>query len=146
MKYLHLANFIFFLLMALMNPYVVSAQSVSDADKILGVWNNQEKTGKIEVYKSGNKYFGKIIGGAPGASPRKDIKNPNPALQSRNLVGVIILNNFIFKKGLWSDGTIYDPDSGKTYSCNIKYKNGELEIRGFVGISLFGRTSIWTKV
>ena len=47
----------------------------------------------------------------------------------------------------WQNGTIYDAESGKTYSCNIKLTNPQtLEVRGFVGVSLFGRTDTWKKV
>ncbi len=45
----------------------------------------------------------------------------------------------------YEDGTIYDPKNGKTYSCKINRKGETLEVRGYVGISLIGRTTIWTK-
>ena len=46
----------------------------------------------------------------------------------------------------WEDGTIYDSDSGKTYSCSMEIdKNGVLGIRGYIGFSLIGQTTEWTK-
>ena len=63
------------------------------------------------------------------------------------LVGSVILKNFEFTGKSWEEGTIYDPTNGKTYSCTIKMKKAnELEIRGFIGISLLGRTTVWTRV
>ena len=54
--------------------------------------------------------------------------------------------DFEFDDGQWEDGDIYDPKSGKTYSCVIKMqKDGSLHVRGFIGISLLGRTTLWTK-
>ncbi len=64
------------------------------------------------------------------------------------MIGLTILKNFEFKsKNVWSDGTIYDPKDGKTYSCKLTLvSNNKLEVRGYVGISLFGRTETWTKI
>jgi uncharacterized protein (DUF2147 family) len=57
-----------------------------------------------------------------------------------------LLENFKYNGGTWEEGTIYDPKNGKTYSCIIKKKdNKTLEVRGYVGISLIGRTVEWTK-
>jgi uncharacterized protein (DUF2147 family) len=63
------------------------------------------------------------------------------------VMGLVILEGFMFKDGSWKGGTIYDPKSGKTYDGLIKVKNGnrDLEIRGFLGSPLFGRTIIWTR-
>jgi uncharacterized protein (DUF2147 family) len=56
-----------------------------------------------------------------------------------------ILSGFTYEDGRWTGGEIYDPKSGKTYSCNMKLKANKLEIRGYVGLSLFGRTTTWTR-
>jgi uncharacterized protein (DUF2147 family) len=118
-------------------------------DKILGTWLNEEKDGKIEIYKSGNKYYGKLIWGKnmyePDGSSRTDIKNPDPKLRSRKLQDLVLLTNFTYDDGEWDGGKIYDPKSGKTYSCVMKFKGNILQIRGYVGISLMGRTTVWTK-
>lgn len=121
-----------------------------DADKILGVWLNAEKDAKIEIYKTGDKYYGKIIWGKniyepDGKTARTDIKNPDPKLRSRSLVNLVILRNFSYDDGEWDGGKIYDPKSGKTYSCIMKLKGSNLEIKGYVGITLLGRTTIWTR-
>jgi uncharacterized protein (DUF2147 family) len=62
-------------------------------------------------------------------------------------VGSVILKEFVFKGGSWENGTIYDPNSGKTYDCILKVKdnNQKLDIRGFVGMAMFGRTSTWSR-
>lgn len=117
----------------------------SSADAILGDWLNQEKDGKINVYKTGDKYYGKITW--IKNTGKKDEKNPDPALRGKDVVGLVILKDLKFNDGVWEDGTVYDPKSGKTYSCTMKLKDGgkSLDIRGYVGISLLGRTSTWTR-
>lgn len=121
------------------------------SDKIVGVWLSQEKDGKIEIYKSGNHYSGKLIWGktmyeADGKTSKKDVKNKNEKLRSRNLKDLIMLKDFEYNDGVWDGGEIYDAYSGKTYSCTMKLENGKLNIRGYIGISLLGRTAIWERV
>lgn len=122
----------------------ISAQS--SADEILGKYIVPSKDGAIEVYKTGAKYYGKIV---LNKDPEKlDFNNPDKTKQTRKVLGTTILNDFAFKgEQLWADGTIYDPKNGKTYSCKItQLKNGDLEIRGFIGISLLGRTETFVKL
>ena len=126
---------------------VVTAQN---EDAVLGSWLNEEKDAKIEVYKTADKYFGKItwIKSAfepDGKSPRKDNNNPDPALRSRTVKGLVILSNFKYDDGVWNDGKIYDPKSGKTYSSKMTLDGSTLKIRGFIGAALFGRTTVWSK-
>lgn len=119
----------------------------ANPDALLGIWFNEEKDAKIKIYKEDGMYFGKIVWHKTGEdiSPY-DQNNPDPELQKRKKVGLVILKDFEFDGGQWEDGTIYDPKSGKTYSCVIKLqKDGGLNVRGYIGISLLGRTTHWTK-
>lgn len=123
----------------------ISVFANSSADAILGEWLSQEKDGKIVIFKQGDQYFGKISWGKiPG---KKDTKNPDEKLRNKDLVGAVILKNFKFTGSSWENGTIYDPNSGKTYDCILKIRDGNktLDIRGFVGTAMFGRTSTWTR-
>lgn len=127
------------------------AQVITEGDKVLGVWLSEEKDGKVEVYKSGNKYMGKLIWSKnmyepDGVTSKKDIKNAEEKLRSRNLKDLPLLADFVFEDGAWTDGKIYDPKSGKTYSSTMKLQGNTLNIRGYVGISLLGRTTVWTRV
>ncbi|MFC7523474.1 DUF2147 domain-containing protein [Parapedobacter sp. GCM10030251] len=136
-------------LLAVLAFHMAQAQTASD--KITGIWLSENKDGKIEVYKSGDKYFGKLIWGkdmyeADGKTSRKDDKNQDAKLRSRKLKDLVILNNFVYSDGVWEDGKIYDPYSGKTYSCTIKLKDGKLNIRGYIGVSLLGKTTVWHRV
>jgi uncharacterized protein (DUF2147 family) len=118
------------------------AQNVA-ADAVIGQYWSPKKDAKIEIFKSGNKYFGKFIW---GSNPTKDTKNPKKELRSRDLVGLTFLSNFTFDDGSYIDGTIYDPESGKTYSSKMKLENGNLKVRGYVGLSMFGRTETFERI
>jgi len=113
-------------------------------DAVLGEWLAESKDGKVLIYKQGEKYFGKISWGRDG--DKKDVNNPDDKLKTQPIIGSVILRGFDFTGKIWENGTIYDPNNGKTYSCTIKTKKAnELEIRGFIGISLLGRTTVWTR-
>jgi uncharacterized protein (DUF2147 family) len=128
------------------------------SDDILGTWLNQKQDAKIDVFKCGNDYCGKIVWlknpiyppdskfGTPG-TPKLDHKNPDASLKKRPLMGLQIMQGFQFSgDNLWKNGTIYDPDSGKTYSAKATLvSHDNLDLRGFVGVSLFGRTEKWTR-
>jgi uncharacterized protein (DUF2147 family) len=118
-------------------------------DAIKGKWLTGEKEAQIEIFEEGNKYHGKIvwlIEPEENGVAKVDENNPDKSKRNRPIKGLKILRNFEYDNGKWAEGTIYDPQSGKTYSCNIKMKNDNtLEVRGFIGISLIGRTDVWTR-
>lgn len=122
------------------------------AQNILGTWYNDTKDAKVEIYKGKDgKYHGKIVWlKEPNrdGKPKVDKFNSNEKLRTRPVMGLIILSGFQAQKDgkTYEDGTIYDPKNGKTYSCKItQTENDKLNIRGFIGISLIGRTTVWTR-
>lgn len=125
----------------------VAAQS---ADNITGSWINEAGDVKIEIYKNANMYAGRItwlqsMYERDGITPRKDVQNAEPSLRGRSLLNLVILSGFTYDDGQWTGGTIYDPKTGKTYQSKMKVKGANLEIRGFVGSPMFGKTSTWTR-
>lgn len=113
------------------------------ADQITGLYWSPKKDAKIEIYKKGEQYFGKSIW---VANARKDNKNPNEALKTREVLGIELLSNFSFDQGVYKSGRIYDPESGKTYDCKMTLIGDDLKVRGYIGISLFGRTEIFKRI
>lgn len=113
------------------------------ADAIQGEWLNPAKDARFLLYKKNDRFFGRVVW---GTGEKYDVHNPDPKLRQRDLQSFDLLQNFRYEKGSWVDGTIYDPREGKTYSCILRLKSAtQLEVRGYVGISLFGRSEIWTK-
>ncbi len=122
------------------------------ADRITGVWFNGEKTSKIEITRTEDDIFvGHLVWlEAPldeAGQPKRDNKNSNKKLRNRPLIGLQILSELEYKgKGKYSGGKIYDPQSGKNYSAKAEMvNNNTLELRGFIGISLAGRTDTWIR-
>lgn len=123
-----------------------SAEAQINADAIIGEWLSAKKDSRVQIYKQGTKYYGNIVWGT--GNTHTDDKNPDATLRNRQLIGLTILKDFVFDgDDTWEDGTIYDPREGKTYSSKMTLKNnGQLSIRGYVGISLFGRSELWTRM
>lgn len=119
-------------------------------DKIEGLWYNEEKTAKVEIYKAKDgKFWGKIVWlkePVRNGITRTDEKNPKDELKKVPLMGLVLLRHFeIDGTDKYDDGEIYDPKNGKTYSCKITHRGDKLDVRGYVGISLIGRTTVWER-
>ncbi len=118
---------------------------------IQGTWLNGDHTGWIELIVVDSELRGHIVGSPDDPQNKKpsrlDIENPNEELRSRELRGLTILSGFQYASdGRWADGRVYDPNSGNTYKGTITLvDNDTLKLRGFIGISLFGRTETWTR-
>jgi hypothetical protein len=130
-------------------PFLVSAKT--GPDDILGMWLNSNGNGHIQIYKEGDKYFGKIVWlkepNGPKGNPKLDVNNPDEKLKTKPILGLVILNSFKFDDGGWTGGRVYDPQNGKDYKCNIKLKDpNTLNVRGYVGFSMLGRTEVWTRI
>ncbi len=131
------------------------AQAQVKADDVTGVWLNEDEDAHIKIENRNGKYFGNIVWlkepiDEDTGKPKLDDENPDPELQNRSIMGLELLSDFEFDgDDEWEDGDIYDPKSGKTYSCYMvftdKTKN-ELKVRGFIGVSLLGKTTYWTRV
>lgn len=136
-----------FLHTILLNNFLLSQNS----NDIIGIWLNEEKDAKIEIYKSENLFFGKLI----WLKEPKDINgkfktdknNPNKNLRNEKLLGLKILSNLMWnnKDKEWINGSIYNARDGKTYQVFANLSEKKLKLRGYIGFSLFGKNTIWTK-
>ena len=111
---------------------------------LVGTWTSQDKDAKIDMYPCGQFFCGRIVW---LKEPKTDENNPNLKLRSRPVLQLEILTHLRFDRpDHWEDGSIYDPKTGNTYHCAATLRsNAKLELRGFVGMPLFGRTAVWTR-
>jgi uncharacterized protein (DUF2147 family) len=127
-------------------PIILLSISISSSplNGILGKWDTG-RGGIIEISINGDRLYGQLV--SSQEPNRIDTKNPDAALRTENLVGHNILINF--KQGkdhVWRDGKIYNPEDGGLYAAKLTLHGDVLKVRGYKGISLFGKTVEWTRV
>lgn len=120
-------------------------------DDIIGVWKDGQGKGEIQIYKHNGKYYGKIVWlknpKDESGRPKVDRKNPNPNLRTKPIIGLVMLKDFKYDDDEWSGGHIYNPSDGKEYKAYMKLKDrNTLNVRGYVGISLLGKTDTWIRI
>jgi len=144
------AGLLSFSLLTSMNT--ISPSLEDNPDAIQGVWKTGEGNAMVRIYKNGDKYQGKVVWlkepiDPETGKPKVDKFHPEEASRNRPVLGLINVWGFVYQeKNVWSEGNIYDPKNGNTYSCTIKMINpNTIEVRGFIGVSLIGRTDTWTR-
>ena len=127
-------------------------------NQVLGRWLTEDDDAIVELFLCGENLCGKIVDlkekvynsndaqGMAGLA-KVDRENPDANLRKRPILGLVILKGFVADGEGWRGGTIYDPDNGKTYRCKLRLieKGKKLYVRGFVGVSLLGRTTYWRR-
>ena len=133
--------------------FLMTGFAVADeADAILGQWypDREEKDSIVEIYKENDVYNGRIVWlknpKNDDGTEKVDKNNPDEARRSDPLVGMTNLKGFTYKgNNKWAGGAAYDPDNGKTYKCKMALKGEDLKVRGYIGVSLLGRTMVWLR-
>jgi uncharacterized protein (DUF2147 family) len=122
------------------------ANTAIDHTSALGDWKTPTSS-VIRVYPCGNNVCLKVVQLAKSAPETTDQKNPDTALRNRQLCNLTIGTGFHQDDATHlSDGHLYDPKSGHTYRGTITANGDSLNLRGYIGISLFGRSETWQRV
>ena len=135
----------------LLATLVLSLFSVMSFAQIEGKWktiDDETKQAKsiVEIYKkSDGKYYGKVSQllikpANPNCTSCKDDRKGKPIL------GLEIIRGLAKDGDEFTGGTITDPKTGKTYKCTITKSGDKLNVRGYMGVSILGRTQVWQKV
>jgi uncharacterized protein (DUF2147 family) len=124
------------LLLVLMAAPVMAQQSV------IGRWMTADDGGVVALSACGTMICGAvdgITGFRPNGAPPLDV-------DGRSRCHLQIISDLVLEEpGLWA-GHITNPDDGKTYSIHISLDpEGKLRMRGYIGIPLLGRTTVWTR-
>jgi uncharacterized protein (DUF2147 family) len=118
-----------------------------------GYWRTAGGNGIIEIARCGadDTLCGKLawfhIDSDDPDQQGLDLKNPDPAERNRSLCGITFMYGFKpTAPDHWDGGMVYDADSGNTYHAMMTLRpDGKLDLHGYIGISLFGRSEIWTR-
>jgi uncharacterized protein (DUF2147 family) len=134
----------------LLATLVLSLFGIMSFAQIEGKWktiDDETKQAKsiVEIYKKGDQYYGKVSQllvkpANPNCVECKDDRKNKPIL------GMEIIRGLKKDGNEFTDGTITDPKTGKTYNCTIKRNGDKLNVRGYMGVSILGRTQVWQKV
>lgn len=122
-----------------------------NAQTIFGKWNStNEETGEVDsvikIYKKDNKAYAKVVKIMDPARQNSVCTACEGENKNKKILGLDILTGLEKDEDEWSGGEILDPRNGKVYKCYIKLvKDNKLKIRGFIGVSLFGKTKYWER-
>ena len=138
-----------FFLSALM---LAATSAIAQSSTPVGVWLHDNKRIEIEITPCGQSLCGKLVwfkrpNDAQG-SPLVDLQNPDPALRTRQLLGLTVLDG-LHRTGenTWEGGNIYNPDDGITYTASMSMQDdGSLQVRAYVLMPMLGKTFIWTRM
>lgn len=135
----------------LLSAFFVSILT-ANAQSVVGKWktfDDETKEAKsiVEITERGGKIYGKVIEILNPAKKNIKCQNCSGADKDKPVLGLEILKGLSKDGKEYSDGKILDPSNGKLYKCTVSLDgNDKLKVRGYVGISAFGRTQVWTRV
>ena len=136
----------------------------SPGDILVGDWMPSNGRSVIRISKgetdkgqNPNKYYGRIVWlkekNNDDGTPRVDVNNPDASKKSQTILGMTNMRDLEFvgdsKNLVWENGNIYDPNNGSDYSfeMTMNKKNTNLvDGRGYIGVSMFGRTDTWKRL
>lgn len=119
--------------------------AVAQESGVFGNWS--DPTGSvIQIYRCGSNACARLIAISRKAPTRLDVNNPNPAMRKRPLCGLQIGADFhLIGASRAQGGWLYDPQSGRAYHGTMTSAGSTLHLRGYIGLSIFGRTETWTR-
>ena len=145
--------FIFLFMVLAVGLMEMQAQDSAEGDRLEGIWEPSNGRARVKIDKIGNKYYGRIVwlserNDPETGEPKTDKNNPDESMHDVPLLGYRMLKDFEYTgDDEWTEGTIYDPLNGSTYSCVINMKDeNTLDIRGYIGVKTLGRTDVWKRL
>lgn len=126
--------------------FPVKAQEISSGtkqagDTILGVWQTAGQKARITISRKDSLYYGKLSNATVNIDKSIHLSLPT------SLLGIYILRDLKFNGEDQWDGVIFDAKSKNTYKCYLKLDNNDtMKVRGYKGISLFGKSQYWTRL
>ena len=123
------------------------------AQTAVGQWKTiDDETGEVKsivtIQEDNGVLTGKVMQIMDEAKRQEVCKKCDGSRKNQPIEGMTIIWNMKDKDGQYEDGKILDPENGKVYSANMKVLDGgkKLEVRGFIGFALIGRSQVWEKV
>jgi len=133
------------ILFALVVTQFLMAQSVFGKWKTIDDVTGEEKS-IVQLYEENGIVYGKIIEIFNPENRNKTCTECTGKLKNKPLLGMVFLYGLKKDGKEYNDGNIVDPKTGKEYDCYIELEDqNTLKVRGYVGISIAGRTQYWKR-
>jgi uncharacterized protein (DUF2147 family) len=122
------------------------------SQNVIGKWKTvDDETGKpksvVEIYEKSGKIYGKIIEIFEADKRNRVCEECTGEDRNKPILGMVIIKGLRKEGSEYGSGQILDPKNGKLYKCTITLEgNDKLKLRGYIGVSLFGRTQYWSRI
>jgi uncharacterized protein (DUF2147 family) len=139
------------LLLVLPAPLLSAAADARLASPV-GLWQPLDSSGKpqglIRIFEVKGLYYGRIAPSSPTDDRNARCTRCTDERHNQRIIGLVLLRHLRHENGEYVGGDILDPDTGHIYGCTLRLTDGgrQLIMRGFLGISLFGRSETWRRV
>jgi len=138
-------------LFALISVAGASAQQLTPKlQSAVGHWQTYDDgkpAGTVETYLLNGQLFGRVTKVRPSRTPQDVCDKCSGEYKNHLILGMVIMRNFHPVGDDWAGGTVVDPENGKEYKGKIWAEGTDkLHMRGYIGISLLGRTEVWTRI
>ena len=130
---------------------ITSFNSNPPANRLLGVWEFEEKNLRIEMFEEDGHFAGRMIwflcASEPIMNSYRDTENPDAKLTSRPLIGLKLVEKLSYQgDNIWSGGKIYDPNSGRTYDALIHLTEpNTVIVRGYWKFKWLGKSMVFNR-
>lgn len=122
------------------------------SQSVVGKWKTiDDETGKaisvVEIYERGGKIYGKVHDIIDPKDRNKICSNCTGEDKDKPIMGLTVIKGLVKDGAEYNSGKILDPKYGRLYKCFITLESKDkLKVRGYIGISLFGRTQYWHRI
>ena len=146
-SYAHIAALAVFTL----NVLPITPAGPADLKSPVGLWKTiDDNTGAaraiVRIYEQDGKLFGKIESNLTPGAPNPVCSVCKDERKNQPIEGLVIIRNMKPDGSEYDSGDLLDPDNGSVYRCKMHVEGGtRLVVRGYLGISLLGRTQIWQR-
>lgn len=130
--------------------FILTLSITANGQTIVGQWETyddktKEKKAIIEIYQANSLYFAKIVKSFTGEKNTR-CETCKGTKKNKPIIGLVIIENIKKDGNEFNGGSILDPENGETYKCYLKLiNNNKLKVRGYLGVSIFGRTQYWIR-
>ena len=125
---------------------------VSFSQTIFGKWKTVDdetgmENGIVEIYEKAGKVYGRIIEILEKEKKYFKCEMCEGEDKNKPVLGLVIIKGLKRKGDFYEGGKITDPKNGKSYHCKMTLEGKDkLIVRGYIGISLFGRSQTWFRI